>query len=598
MPEDDKDTGSKFPKLTVPVTSKDISKKYKKAENATLRHARRFVFKRYDNFRVARKFIALWVLLVGLVIGATGLQFFWYQQSYITTATARGGTYAEAVQGPIESLNPLFTKSPAEEAVSKLVFSRLLRFDESGSVNYDLAEKMKVSEDGKKYTLSIRPDAKWHDGLYVRARDVVFTVNLVKNNLVRSSISGWNNVKVAEVDSKTVSFELPSVYAPFPQALAQLAILPEHSLRDIEPGDLANSSFNMKPVGSGPFSVLAVQDVSGSDVKVAHLVKSNDYYRGRVNLDRFQLYAYKDVDSLKKALTGGEVVAATGFSVSDSQSLDQKRFIVDKKTINTGVYAIFNTTSPGLSDAKVRKALQVGTDMKKVRDALSEDTVALDLPFMSNLVSGGDIAVPAHNVAEAGKLLDEAGWKLSGKNRMKDSSVLQLSVVTTKNNDYEKILNELVSQWRSLGLTITTNIVDMNDPNQNVAQEILQPRKFDVLLYPLTIGGDPDVYAYWHSSQSGSGYNFANYKNAISDEALSTARVRLERDLRNAKYHTFAKQWLHDAPALGIYQATSQYVHTRGAKPSAPDFKLVSASDRYGDVVLWSVGERRAFKTP
>jgi peptide/nickel transport system substrate-binding protein len=195
-------------------------------------------------------------------------------------------------------------------------------------------------------------------------------------------------------------------------------------------------------------------------------------------------------------------------------------------------------------------------------------------------------------------LLDQAGWVKQGDTRSKDGNPLTLRVVTTKNNDFEAALELLAQQWRTLGVTVTTNIVDPSDQSQNVVQDVLQPRQYDVLLYQLTIGGDPDVYAYWHSSQAASGLNFSNYNSPISDDALVSARSRGESDLRNAKYITFANQWLSDAPAIGLYQATMQYVHTKSIHALADDSMLISSADRYGDVRFWSVGERTVFKTP
>ena len=153
-------------------------------------------------------------------------------------------------------------------------------------------------------------------------------------------------------------------------------------------------------------------------------------------------------------------------------------------------------------------------------------------------------------------------------------------------------------QWRSLGITITTNIVDPDDPSQNVAQNILQPRQYDVLLYQLTIGGDPDVYAYWHSSQAADGFNFSNYKSTSVDDALLSARSRLEPKLRTAKYSAFARQWLSDVPAIGLYQATAQYVHTASVHGIPAGTTLVSAADRYQNVLYWTVGSHTVFKTP
>jgi peptide/nickel transport system substrate-binding protein len=194
--------------------------------------------------------------------------------------------------------------------------------------------------------------------------------------------------------------------------------------------------------------------------------------------------------------------------------------------------------------------------------------------------------------------LGDCSTRLAGSSRKKDGLPLKLTVVTTKNNDFEKALEGVRDQWRSLGITVTTSIVDPTDPAQNVVQNVLQPRNYDVLLYQLTIGGDPDVYAYWHSSQASNGFNFSNYSNAVSDEALTSARSRVEPQLRNAKYLTFARQWLADAPAIGLFQATTQYVYSKSVHALPEKEVLISPGDRYGDVLYWSVGDRLVQRTP
>jgi peptide/nickel transport system substrate-binding protein len=146
---------------------------------------------------------------------------------------------------------------------------------------------------------------------------------------------------------------------------------------------------------------------------------------------------------------------------------------------------------------------------------------------------------------------------------------------------------------------VETHVIDPSDTSQNFVQNILQPRNFDVLLYRLNIGADPDVYAYWHSSQAVSqGLNFSNYSNIISDDALASAHVRVEANLRNAKYITFAKQWLSDVPAIGLYQSTAQYVYRTNVNAVGRSDVLVSAVDRYDNVLDWSIGTRTVYKTP
>jgi peptide/nickel transport system substrate-binding protein len=588
----------RMPKMS--FSSKDLARRMKKVEGATVKHARRFVFRRLGNMRDVRRHIGLWILAMGLILAATGLQLFWYQQSYRTVAYANDGTYAEAVLGPVETLNPIFARTSAEESASSLLFSRLLNYDTTGKLNYDLAEKMTVSKDQRKYTFTIRPDARWQDGVYVRARDVVYTVNLLQNPATRSTIAGWDDISVEATDDRTVVFTLPSVYAAFTHALSSLPVLPEHILRDVEPSALRENSFSQNPTGSGPFTVRFTQEVDqATGRKIIHLARNTSYYRGTPKLERFQLHVYTTNEGIVRAIKTSEVTAATDLTVEDTRQLALDRYAVDRRPVNSGVYALFNTSDGVLSDKKVRQALQAGTNVAAVRDVVGEGTPALGLPFINGQLTGKVPQPPAYDVARAGRLLNQAGWKLDDNGVRKKRGVpLRLDVVTTENNDFERALTNLTDQWRSLGVTVTTSIVDPRDRTQNVVQNVLQRRNYDVLLYQLTIGGDPDVYAYWHSSQAEDGFNFSNYQDSVSDEALLSARGRVDPALRNAKYLTFSRQWLSDAPAIGLYQATIQYVYSKSVHALPQVENMVSATDRYADVLYWSVGERFVHRTP
>ena len=580
-------------------STKDLSKRMKKVEGATVRHARRFVLKRWSNFREARRHVAIWVLLVGVLVGAAGIQFWWYQQSYTATSHTTDGTYAEAVLGPVQTLNPIFAQSSAEESASKLLFSRLLTYDATGVIGFDLAESMQVSDDGKEYTIKIRPDAQWSDGVYVRARDVVYTVNLIKNPATRASIKGWDGVRVIAEDDVTVKFTLPVSYAAFPHAVQALPILPEHILRDIEPSQMRENRFSIKPVGSGPFTLRLLQNVDVTNERVViHLARNQDYYRGEARLSRVQLYVYKDTEEIRHALSVSEVNAANDLSVMAAKDAVGERYSLNVIPVKSGVYSFLNTSSEVLQDVLVRRALQVGTDTSAIRNSVSSGLPSLHLPFIDNQVAGSMPAAPLYDKKSAEDLLNQAGWTQEGDVRKKDGRPLELSIVTMKNPDYEQALKVLSSQWQELGITIKTEIVDPADVTQNVTQNILQPRRYDVLIYQIAIGADPDVYAYWHSSGAEAGYNFSKYRNALSDDALVSARGSTQPALRDAKYVTFAKQWLRDVPAIGLYQSTAQYIHSPSVHINATAMTLNAPSDRYNSALYWYVGERRVFATP
>jgi ABC-type transport system substrate-binding protein len=318
-------------------------------------------------------------------------------------------------------------------------------------------------------------------------------------------------------------------------------------------------------------------------------------------LARFELHAYKEQDDMVRALQTGEVNAAAGVNVQASEL--PSSFVIKEYPVNSGVYALLNSDSPILKDAKVRQALQAGTDTAGLRRAIGYDVPELHLPFVNGQLTGAGIpAAPVFNKAAAASLLDKAGWKLKPGQSVRQNSAgqpLELSVVTVKDTSYEKVLEQLAGQWRDLGVKVNTDIKDPSNPTQDFVQVTLQPRSYDVLVYKLVIGVDPDVYAYWHSSQTNRlGYNFANYQSSISDDALSSARSRSDPALRNEKYKAFAKQWVKDAPAIGLYQSVMQYVYRPSVQPDIKVGGVPSEVDRYNNIRYWSAQQLPVYKTP
>jgi peptide/nickel transport system substrate-binding protein len=580
---------------------KKLSRRVRKAETATVRHARKFLVGRLENIRSVRRHVISWLLLVGMMIVIVGLQLMWFQRSYQTPAPVSGGTYAEASLGPVDTLNPLYASSDAEVAASRLLFSSLYSYDSTGHLQGDLAESTKIDGTGTLYTVTLRPNALWHDGAHVTADDVAYTVNLIKNPAARSSLRGnWQDVLVKVINPTTLQFQLPAVYAAFPHALT-FSILPQHILGSLDAASIRESLFSRTPVGSGPFSLNLLQTVGvNHSYSIIHMTAFDKYYKGAPLLNRFEVHAYTNQAAITSALRTGQVNAAADLTGADVSQIDKHNYTVISRPVNSGVYALFNLNTPILQDHTVRQALQLATNTKDLRDSLHVGVAPLDLPFVNGQLTGSGVPhAPAPNESQAAALLDQAGWVLVKGQRQKAGVPLALSVVTTKNSLYEKTLETLAGQWRKLGIVVNIRVVDTANPASNFVRSTLQARDYDVLLYELSIGGDPDVYAYWHSSQIGiDGYNFSNYSNKSADAALASARSRLEPDLRNVKYEAFAKQWLEDVPAIGLYQPVAPYVVNKNMQSVSPTSTLVSQFDRYANVLYWSAGSHSVYKTP
>ncbi|MDX1378376.1 MAG: ABC transporter substrate-binding protein, partial [Anaerolineales bacterium] len=199
------------------------------------------------------------VVFVTLVIVAVLL---YTQQSAPGTGTViqqqpeQGGVFTEGLVGSLGRLNPLLDwYNPADRDVNSLLFNGLVRFDERGLPQADLAESWGVSQDGTIYNFTLRPNALWHDGTAVTSDDVIFTIEVMKSpgSLYPQDIKDlWGRVEVEELNEKNLKFTLPEPFVPFIDYLT-FGVVPKHLLDSIPPEQMESADFNLAPVGTGPY---------------------------------------------------------------------------------------------------------------------------------------------------------------------------------------------------------------------------------------------------------------------------------------------------------------------------------------------------------
>ena len=591
---------SKASKGKLRLGYKRLALRVKHAEGATQRHASRFILRRIENVRLVMTEIMIWLAAIALLIAGLGIQYSWNSQGSKKDGAKSGGVYVEGVIGNISTLNPLLAASEPEQAVSRLLFSSLYNYDVTGALHTDLAESMTVKDD-KVYTIKLR-NAVWHDGKKLTAEDVVYTINLIKNPQVRSPLRvNWLDISARAIDDSTVEFMLPAVYAGFSHALT-FPVIPKHILQTVSPSSMREADFSSNPVGSGPFAVKRVQtSESTSSTDVVRMEPNTKYYGAVSTLSRLELRAYGNESLLVKAVNSGEVSAASGLSLSAADNIKSKQYSTKHWLLNKGVYLLMNNRSQTLQDARVRQALRYATDTSSIRATVGDNVARLDTPILQSQIAQKLPAAPDYSLDKAKALLKEAGWTYNqGQWKGKDGRPLAVAVTTSSGRDeYKKIVDALKQQWSKLGVDVQLREIDTSSTTTSFVQSVLQPRDYDALLYELELGADPDVFAYWHSSQaSASGYNFANYSNRTVDNDLVGGRSRTNSALRAAKYIQFVNQWLNDTPAIGLYQSVGSYVLNNGASIVEPRGSLNTMNDRYADVTTWSTGKASVYKTP
>ncbi len=560
----------------------------RKAGEATIEHVEENIIDRFEHIRRVRILILEWSLLVIAVIFLSITQAYWYSDSYATETYKDGGTFIEATLGEVKSLNPLFASTNSEKTVSKLLFATLATNDYTGHSGYDLAKSIKADETGKTWTIRIRDNLKWSDGEPLTNEDVLFTADLIKNPLLNSNYS--NNllgVSVKEDEEKNIVFSLPSANAYFPAAL-DFPILPKHILEGVAPDLILEHGFSSKPVGSGPYTYNHTQAIENAGEKSIYLQSNNNYYKGAPKINSFIVHAYLNTDDIINALNHGTITASSEVTAGDRERINSSNLNVRESAINYGVFAFLNIER--LGDKELRKALRQGINMGNVRSVLKEET-PLDYPILEY----------QSDIKEYAKLpkLDTNTAKKTIKNILSKNEDLKkdgITIATIKSGYLPDVSEKLADELHSLGLKAE---VTTYEPGQDFFLNILSQRNYDILVYEVGLGPNPDVFAYYHSTEaSPNGHNLSNYKNVIVSDLVLSARNTLNQELRAKKYESFLKYFVDDVPAIGIYQSNMSYYVNKNVKTYSQENRLVTSVDRFYDVEKWGIEKTTKNRTP
>ncbi len=546
-------------------------------------HIKKNVVRRLSHISDVRLFVLEWGLLVFALFMLALTQSFWFNDSYSTTGFTNGGTYTEATLGKVSSLNPLFATTNSEKTLSKLMFLGLTAADSSGHVGNVLAEYVKSDSSARTWTVKLRDGLKWSDGEPITAEDVVFTANLISGlGQVSSYYSNLYNVKVSVNEKNEIVFDLPAIYAEFNTAL-DFPILPKHALDGADSMTLLESSFSTNPISSGPFSYNAQQSIGTSGESIVYLVANENYYKGVPKINSFVVHAYLTTEDIKNAIKKGAVSATAELLPTDSEEIASKNLYEKQTAINSGVYLFMNSKSGIFKNRDVRKAVQAGIDVSEIRSLIGDEH-PLDYPILKSQINLDEWPeLPAKNIALAKDTV--AGI---------DKKTVRLATIST--GYFPIILEDVAEQLENLGFEVVRVV---EDPGQDFLVNIIANRNYDMLIYEVELGANPDLLVYYHSSQaSQTGLNLSNYSNSVADDLIISARETVDEDARTQKYESFVSRWIEDAPAIGLYQVNLSYYFDKNVKPFSEDNSLVVSTDRFVDVRFWGVEKITKNRTP
>lgn len=324
-----------------------------------------------------------------------------------------------------------------EEILAK-VSRGLTKVGKNGNVTPDIAEKWKISPNGKGYAFFLRKNLYFSDGKNLTSRDINYN---------------FSDASILRPDKYTIVFNLKDAYSPF------LATVSRPILKN---GFIGVSEYRVKKI-----------KLNGS------LVESVELYSEKSHKSYLYQFFYPTYNALKTAFALGELSQIVGLPELNFRNITLNEFKNVKITKKTNYKKLatlfFNTKDKSLSS----KALREGLSYMMPETFDQGERNSSPLAHFSYVNSEG-INVYRQDLEHSKLLIDKSETATSGA---------KLSLTINFLPKYEQTAKMIAGNWKKLNIDVKTKAVNQ------------VPESFQIFLGEFNISPDPDQYILWHSSQ-------------------------------------------------------------------------------------------------
>ncbi|MFT4125637.1 MAG: ABC transporter substrate-binding protein [Gordonia sp. (in: high G+C Gram-positive bacteria)] len=324
-------------------------------------------------------------------------------------AAPRGGTLRVGV---LDDLSPKtflqIGSGTGNGSVVANVFDTLIRYDRDHlTARPALATHWQLAPDGLSLALDLRRDVRYHDGRPFVSADVEKSIKAYLGGpwtpqfkRTAAAITGYDTSNPHRV---VLRFEHP--LSNINDLLDSAPIIDGNTLDKLKTGEVFN--------GTGSFRLASWQP--NSEIR---LVRNDDYWGGRPNLDTISLVVIPNTQALYTRLRTGQIDVVSELQYHDQQ-LAANRYGFREVTLTGGEsqeYVGINVTSPVLADVRLRRAIAYAIDRPRIIDDVYRGSgYVVNLPWprwspaysaTANQTYGRDVARAKSLVAEHGPVTD------------------------------------------------------------------------------------------------------------------------------------------------------------------------------------------------
>ena len=445
-------------------------------------------------------------------------------------------------------LNPLTSSEVPASMVMSSIFESLLESDnETLAVIPRVAESWEISPDHLTYTFKLFKNACFSDGKSLTAQDVKFAFDKLMDPTTDAPHlrNYFQDIASCEaVDDYTVKYTCKKPYFKHLRMLGGLEILPRHIYSQ---GDFNKHANNRNPIGSGQYVFEKWE--TGMEITLA---RNEKYWKEKPHIMKRVFRFITNANAACQVLERQEM-DYMNFQVSPelwvtraSKPEFEAKFNKYKYYGASYSYIGWNLRHTQFQDKMVRRALTMLLDRKLILETIyyGLGKQVTGEFFVESPEYDASIQPWPFDPAQARQLLDEAGWKDTDGDGIRDKggAPFQFELLTRAGSpEDDQIATVYQEELKRAGIQMTIRSLEWA-----TFLERVDSRNYDAVRLAWSeppIEGDP--YQVWHSSQADKGSNFVGFKNDEADHIMEQARLEFDQAKRVAMYHRF-DAILHD----------------------------------------------------
>ncbi len=475
------------------------------------------------------------------------------------TQARAAGTLRFARNANSQFLDPVLNDANVDIWVVTNLYSGLLVPDPDGQgVKPGLATEWQASDDGRTFTVKLRPGIRFSDGSPVTTDDVVWSLNRA-----RDPKAGIWNFLLASIDSvagqgaDTVVFKLKHPDPSLPAALATFnaAIMPR-KLFDAAKGatdEEKSHDFALHPVGAGPFMLASWQ----RDTKMV-LKRNPDHWNKDAGgaalpyLDEVDLTVIPDDATRILQLKAGQIDATEFIPYERVKELQGDAKLATDLFPSTQVTYVQLNANPKLNDGtpnpladeRVRQALNYAINKQAIIQIITHGIGTPMQSFMSSTTPLYAALGPAYpyDMAKAKSLLAEAGYG--------QGFALSAFAQAGKSDD-SATLATMQQMWAPLGVKLGIQQMDLATLDDRYHKSDFQMRTG----YWTNDINDPNEIASYFAYYPNIKCQFSGWQSKRADELFEQSQVEQDPAKRAAQYKEMQQIFVQGAPMFFLFES-------------------------------------------